>query len=280
LGADFRTYFVGCDEWGFSVWAHNAECTVREVRAAAEALGEGYVKQKPAARLAYAIRTGNAGHIQQAMADAGLRSASGDLLGHIESIKELGKIGLVGKELTDSVRAVGGDLKVLQGLRETGMSGPEIAHYLRTLGDVQVFRGTTVGFAGHSPGLLRTPVSVDPARATAFAVTADTQFGYGVVLYGSRTELGGKGALIHGNRNTPTFMVAERELNAVMSPVDLANRASGQIRVHAARDVLSSMGIDVPPTIRGYSHLQAELGHLPVMTSEQIQTFIRLARGK
>ena len=21
--ADFHTYFVGCDEWGFSVWAHN-----------------------------------------------------------------------------------------------------------------------------------------------------------------------------------------------------------------------------------------------------------------
>jgi len=21
---DFHTYFVGCDEWGFSVWAHNA----------------------------------------------------------------------------------------------------------------------------------------------------------------------------------------------------------------------------------------------------------------
>jgi hypothetical protein len=23
--ADFHTYFVGCDEWGFSVWAHNAD---------------------------------------------------------------------------------------------------------------------------------------------------------------------------------------------------------------------------------------------------------------
>ncbi|MFO0865016.1 MAG: polymorphic toxin-type HINT domain-containing protein [Gemmataceae bacterium] len=26
--ADFHTYFVGCDEWGFSVWAHNAACVV------------------------------------------------------------------------------------------------------------------------------------------------------------------------------------------------------------------------------------------------------------
>jgi hypothetical protein len=24
--ADFHTYFVGCQEWGFSVWAHNADC--------------------------------------------------------------------------------------------------------------------------------------------------------------------------------------------------------------------------------------------------------------
>ena len=23
--ADHHTYFVGCDEWGFSVWAHNAD---------------------------------------------------------------------------------------------------------------------------------------------------------------------------------------------------------------------------------------------------------------
>ncbi|VTR97010.1 polymorphic toxin-type HINT domain-containing protein [Tuwongella immobilis] len=27
--SDFHTYFVGCDEWGFSVWAHNAEYSVR-----------------------------------------------------------------------------------------------------------------------------------------------------------------------------------------------------------------------------------------------------------
>jgi hypothetical protein len=28
--ADFHTYFVGCDEWGFSVWAHNATCAVAD----------------------------------------------------------------------------------------------------------------------------------------------------------------------------------------------------------------------------------------------------------
>ena len=30
--ADYHTYFVGCDEWGFSVWAHNAEYDVRVLR--------------------------------------------------------------------------------------------------------------------------------------------------------------------------------------------------------------------------------------------------------
>jgi hypothetical protein len=25
---DYHTYFVGCPEWGFSVWAHNADCAV------------------------------------------------------------------------------------------------------------------------------------------------------------------------------------------------------------------------------------------------------------
>lgn len=30
--SDFSTYFVGCAEWGFSVWAHNANCTPDDVR--------------------------------------------------------------------------------------------------------------------------------------------------------------------------------------------------------------------------------------------------------
>jgi hypothetical protein len=28
--ADFHTYFVGCAEWGFAVWAHNAFCTITQ----------------------------------------------------------------------------------------------------------------------------------------------------------------------------------------------------------------------------------------------------------
>src|SRR5262249_23944282 len=30
--ADFHTYFVGCEEWGFSVWAHNAYIILRRYK--------------------------------------------------------------------------------------------------------------------------------------------------------------------------------------------------------------------------------------------------------
>jgi hypothetical protein len=38
--AEFHTYFVGCDEWGFSVWAHNM-CTPEMVQAQVESLVAG-----------------------------------------------------------------------------------------------------------------------------------------------------------------------------------------------------------------------------------------------
>jgi hypothetical protein len=33
---DYHTYFVGGEDWGFAVWAHNAECSAFDVRSAAE----------------------------------------------------------------------------------------------------------------------------------------------------------------------------------------------------------------------------------------------------
>jgi hypothetical protein len=35
--ADHHTYFVGCDEWGFSVWAHNADYTAQLLLTGAQA---------------------------------------------------------------------------------------------------------------------------------------------------------------------------------------------------------------------------------------------------
>src|SRR5262249_7535609 len=43
--AEYHTYFVGCEEWGFSAWAHNADaCTIRDLNPDEEALlkGKGY----------------------------------------------------------------------------------------------------------------------------------------------------------------------------------------------------------------------------------------------
>jgi hypothetical protein len=44
--ADFHTYFVGCQDWGFSVWAHNAGYTIVKLRGVREFTiidGEGQV---------------------------------------------------------------------------------------------------------------------------------------------------------------------------------------------------------------------------------------------
>ncbi|VTR99017.1 yd repeat-containing protein : YD repeat protein OS=Isosphaera pallida (strain ATCC 43644 / DSM 9630 / IS1B) GN=Isop_2419 PE=4 SV=1: PT-HINT [Tuwongella immobilis] len=58
--ADWHTYFVGDDEWGFSVWAHNAECSINQVRRAITASGgEAYaINQKTAAAIRDFIKAG------------------------------------------------------------------------------------------------------------------------------------------------------------------------------------------------------------------------------
>ncbi len=52
-----HTYFVGCDEWGFSVWAHNAGCTVDEVQTAVRQAG-GTIKEGQAKHLAGRLNRG------------------------------------------------------------------------------------------------------------------------------------------------------------------------------------------------------------------------------
>ncbi|MBA4192718.1 MAG: hypothetical protein C0467_32530, partial [Planctomycetaceae bacterium] len=44
--ADFHTYFVGCDEWGFSIWAHNAEYapTIEQIHRARNILKSNYAR--------------------------------------------------------------------------------------------------------------------------------------------------------------------------------------------------------------------------------------------
>jgi RHS repeat-associated protein len=43
--ADYHTYFVGCDEWGFSVWAHNACLVLKQVQPGDTDAGMAYAIQ-------------------------------------------------------------------------------------------------------------------------------------------------------------------------------------------------------------------------------------------
>jgi hypothetical protein len=73
--SDFHTYFVGTEEWGFAVWAHNAVCTPNDVQTAIEK-GTNYTRAElekgiPGldmdAVLHEIARLSNEGHIAQAM---------------------------------------------------------------------------------------------------------------------------------------------------------------------------------------------------------------------
>ncbi len=60
--ADYHTYFVGCQEWGFSVWAHNVDCFSQTVVAATNEVlgGTRYFENRPglAAEVAYRMGLG------------------------------------------------------------------------------------------------------------------------------------------------------------------------------------------------------------------------------
>jgi hypothetical protein len=75
--ADFHTYFVGCDEWGFSVWAHNS-CYV------AEEVAPGVFKLK---------RVDTGAYVKGTMQDGSLIRPQdvGDLVGSKAEIEALAK---------------------------------------------------------------------------------------------------------------------------------------------------------------------------------------------
>jgi RHS repeat-associated protein len=67
--SEYHTYFVGCEEWGFSVWAHNAACS-ETVRLALEAKGISIPKGDPRlATIAEHINGGNLGAARKAIQD-------------------------------------------------------------------------------------------------------------------------------------------------------------------------------------------------------------------
>jgi hypothetical protein len=133
-----------------------------------------------------------------------------------------------------------------------------------------VFRGTTKGFDG-SAGTQRvgvTPTSSDPGVATIFA-THSQQFGDAVVQIASPED-------IAGVERFPGYIASEAEVGVDMSPAEFASRASTEIPVGAAREILSGMGIDIPSRI-GIGDLSPVLENTPKLTPSQIAQFMEEA---
>ncbi len=137
-----------------------------------------------------------------------------------------------------------------------------------------VFRGTTEGWPG-SPGLQKiktTPVSTDPAIATAFA-TESSRHGRGVVHIATPEDLVG---IEIGQGNV--LQKIEKELGVDIEPKEFAERASITITVDQARTILKEMGIELPHNINK-SNLSDVLRDLPSMTLEQITEFVSKAEA-
>ncbi|VTS04884.1 polymorphic toxin-type HINT domain-containing protein [Tuwongella immobilis] len=71
--SDYHTYFVGCQEWGFSVWAHNA-CTLQ--LGELEALGAEYARRVNA-QAAAARRAGATGPVEVSLPQGGWDEIAG-----------------------------------------------------------------------------------------------------------------------------------------------------------------------------------------------------------
>jgi len=82
--ADYHTYFVGCDEWGFSVWAHNIACTPDQLTTATrEVLSTATYRRNPGlrARVVDALRRNEFGEASVALQELrGIGSARAEAI--------------------------------------------------------------------------------------------------------------------------------------------------------------------------------------------------------
>ncbi|HEU5381384.1 MAG TPA: RHS repeat-associated core domain-containing protein, partial [Ktedonobacteraceae bacterium] len=134
------------------------------------------------------------------------------------------------------------------------------------------FRGTSPGYPGN-PGVQRigvSPVSTDPAVATAFAIKAETNYGSGIVYIASRADLAGV-EITEGN----VLAALEKEVAVWVSPLEFAERASITINAATARGILNDMGISLPRSIS--SDISSVLRELPTLSPEQIAQFVQSA---
>jgi RHS repeat-associated protein len=131
-----------------------------------------------------------------------------------------------------------------------------------------LFRGTTTGFdaSGNAQVAGFTPTSTDPGVATAFARHSE-QYGEAVVQVIPRSAL-------DGVETARGYIAAEAEVAVGLPASELARRASVQLPVSVAKDILGNMGIHVPKVNSFEGISDALQWDIPKLSPEQIAQFV------
>ena len=171
----------------------------------------------------------------------------------------------------------------IDGLSAIGLQRGQMQELLSaTNGDLYVFRGTRSNAAtagGESSELIGiTPVTIDPLRATIFALGREGTDGVpGSVFFGSKTELSmeiTRGNTPFGAPTTPLLQL-EMEMGASVTPSIFAQRAPYSISAKSSVEILNDMGLGVQSSVTG--NLSNVLRQYPPMTPAQIGEYIQRA---
>jgi hypothetical protein len=153
-----------------------------------------------------------------------------------------------------------------------------------TGGDLYVFRGTradaVVAGGETSSKLAVTPVTIDPLRATVFALGREGAGKVpGAVFFGSRTELGvelGIGNVPMG-QSTSSLVQLELEMGAITTPSHFAAAAPYKISAQGSARILEDMGLGVQRSI-STENISAVLRQTPMMTPKQVSDYLVRAK--
>jgi len=163
----------------------------------------------------------------------------------------------------------------LGALRGAGLTDNEIAQQIDVLGDVHLFRGTSVGYPGN-PVLQKlgiTPASTDPLVATVFGLESKAVGGNPILLFGERARF--EQGIDLGNVRS----VLEREVQVNMAPSEFAKQAPYQVSIDTARQALIDMKVvELPPVINTSHEATRILEATPRLTPEQIREFLGRVR--
>lgn len=161
----------------------------------------------------------------------------------------------------------------MQALRGAGLTDVEISGRMQASGDILLFRGTSLGWEGN-PVLQKldlSPASLDPVVATVFALESRVYGGRPVLHYGPRSAFGQD--LTLGNID-PVRRSLEREVYVGVNPKTFGVVSPHTASADAAREVLATMGYNLPSRIQNTGDATALLHSLPRMNPQQVQTFM------